>query len=96
MLTRPLFGEPRIAKSFSEGEAIVLYQGEALEFLRGLPCGLVSLVVTSPPYNLGKAYERRRTLEIYLQEQANVIQEFVRLPRKDGSTCWKRGIGEQE
>lgn len=64
MLTRPLFAEPRIAKSFSEGEAIVLHQGDSLEFLKVLPSGFVSLIVTSPPYNLGKAYERKRALDL--------------------------------
>lgn len=95
MLTRPLFGEPKIAKSFSEGEAIVVHEGDTLEFLRGLPSSFVSLIVTSPPYNLGKAYERKRALEIYLEDQAHVIQELVRILRDDGSTRCKRGLGEQ-
>jgi len=91
MLTRPLFGEPRIAKSFSQDEAIVLHEGDTLEFLIGLPSSFASLIVTSPPYNLGKAYEHKRALDIYLQEQAKVIQELVRLLRDDGSICWEVG-----
>jgi DNA modification methylase len=72
-------------------KAIVLHEGEALEFLRELPSSFVSLVVTSPPYNLGKAYERKRALEIYLKDQAHIIQELVRLLRDDGSICWEVG-----
>lgn len=91
VLTRSLFDEPKIAGSFDPQEAIVLHHGDALQFLKGLPAGLVSLVVTSPPYNLGKAYERKRALEIYLQEQAEVITELVRVLADDGSICWEVG-----
>jgi adenine-specific DNA-methyltransferase len=91
MLTRPLFDEPKISDSFDPQESIVLHCGDALAFLRGLPSDLVSLIVTSPPYNLGKAYERKRALEIYLQEQAAVIAELVRVLARDGSICWEVG-----
>lgn len=87
MLTRSLFGEPIIGHLFSPEETIVLHKGEALDFLRGLPSGFVSLVVTSPPYNLGKEYERKRALDIYLQEQTETIEELVRLLADNGSIC---------
>lgn len=64
---RTLFGEPRISESFSPRETIVLHCGDAFEFLKALPSNFVSLVVISPPYNLGKEYERKKALEIYLQ-----------------------------
>jgi adenine-specific DNA-methyltransferase len=48
-------------------------------------------VVTSPPYNLGKAYERRRPLDAYLAEQEAVIAECVRIAARDGSVCWQVG-----
>jgi len=91
MVTRPLFGEPKIARSFHSKESIVLNQGDALDFLKGLPSKRISLVVTSPPYNLGKAYERKRALEIYLEEQTRVIEELIRTLRDDGSICWEVG-----
>ena len=48
-------------------------------------------MVTSPPYNLGKVYERKRALEVYLKEQERVIEELVRLLANDGSVCWEVG-----
>lgn len=90
-MTKTLFGEPRIAESFSTNETIVLHCGDALEFLKSLPSGFASLVVTSPPYNLGKEYERKKVLEIYLQEQEHVIDELIRVTREDGSICWEVG-----
>jgi hypothetical protein len=36
--------------------------GDCLELLRSLPDGCADLVVSSPPYNLGKEYEAKRAL----------------------------------
>ncbi len=60
-------------------------------FLARLPTGGVKLVVTSPPYNIGKSYERRASLESYLDEQAKVIAECARLLHPRGSLCWQVG-----
>lgn len=62
-----------------------------LVFLAGIPDGHFRLVVTSPPYNLGKAYERRTSLERYLHGQAAVIAECVRVLAPGGSIVWQVG-----
>lgn len=90
-MTRSLFGEAQIADRFSSGQEIVLHHGDALEFLKTLPDDFVSLIVTSPPYNLGKEYEQKRALQVYLHEQSVVIEELIRVLRGDGSICWEVG-----
>lgn len=70
---------------------IVLYQGEALDFLSTLPNESVKLVVTSPPYNIGKEYETRVAIEHYLATQERTIRELYRVLRSDGSICWQVG-----
>lgn len=62
-----------------------------LAFMRPLPDASVQLIVTSPPYNIGKAYERRSSLERYLADQTQVIAECVRLLADGGSICWQVG-----
>lgn len=62
-----------------------------LTFMRSLPDGLFRLVVTSPPYNIGKSYESRSSIEQYLALQEEVISECVRLLADDGSLCWQVG-----
>ena len=62
-----------------------------LLFMRPLPADSMKLIVTSPPYNMGKKYERRSKLEVYIQEQACVIAECVRLLHPEGSICWQVG-----
>jgi adenine-specific DNA-methyltransferase len=62
-----------------------------LEFMRDLRSESMKLIVTSPPYNIGKAYEKRKTIESYLAFQAQVISESVRLLHPQGSLCWQVG-----
>lgn len=62
-----------------------------LAFMRPLPEESMKLIVTSPPYNIGKAYESRSPLDVYIQGQAQVISECVRLLSPNGSLCWQVG-----
>ena len=62
-----------------------------LEFMRPLPDNSIKLIVTSPPYNIGKSYERRSPLDEYIHQQAQVISECVRLLHPQGSICWQVG-----
>lgn len=62
-----------------------------LEFMRPLPSESMKLVVTSPPYNIGKAYEEKSPLGDYIREQAKTIAECIRLLHPEGSLCWQVG-----
>lgn len=62
-----------------------------LSYMRDLPSESMHLIATSPPYNIGKSYEKRNGLEKYLSSQAQVISECVRLLHPKGSICWQVG-----
>lgn len=49
---------------------VILACQDNLAFMRSLPDESIKLIVTSPPYNIGKSYERRSSLDQYVQEQA--------------------------
>lgn len=70
---------------------LVLYLGDCLELLSNIPDNFVKLVVTSPPYNLGKTYETRLDMDDYVTPQKEVITECVRILDDDGSICWQVG-----
>jgi adenine-specific DNA-methyltransferase len=80
-----------IADAFSSSERIVVFPGDCMELLRTIPDDSLQLVVTSPPYNIGKEYERRLRLDTYLEQQACVIRECVRSLSPRGSICWQIG-----
>lgn len=65
--------------------------GDCLPWLRTLPGESVDLVVSSPPYNIGKDYESRRALQVYLDEQREVLEECARVLKPTGSIFWQVG-----
>ena len=62
-----------------------------MDLLRRLPAASVDLVVSSPPYNLGKEYEKKHALQEYLDGQATVLAECARVLRPSGSIFWQVG-----
>lgn len=70
---------------------VVLHTGDSFAFLRTLPDKLVKLIITSPPYNVGKEYETKTSIERYLDTQKKIIEELVRVLSDDGSICWQVG-----
>jgi adenine-specific DNA-methyltransferase len=62
-----------------------------LDYMRSLEDGSMQLIVTSPPYNIGKEYEKRSEQEDYVKSQAATIAEAVRLLKPGGSICWQVG-----
>jgi adenine-specific DNA-methyltransferase len=70
---------------------LILHQGEVERFLPQLPDESVHLIITSPPYNLGKAYETRQAIEDYLEQQQVILQSLYRVLSPTGSLCWQVG-----
>jgi DNA modification methylase len=75
-----------------------IIQGDALSILRKFEANKFDLIITSPPYNLGKEYERKKSLKMYLKTQETVIKELFRVLKNSGSICWQVGnfIKERE
>ena len=74
----------------TKADAVMACQ-DNMDFMAGLPDESMKLVATSPPYNLGKLYEKRTRLESYVRGQERVIAECVRLLSPSGSLCWQTG-----
>jgi len=81
----------KITSAFNKSSDLILFKGDVRDLLLEIPDEFVSLVVTSPPYNIGKPYEKKVDLDIYLSEQEQIIKECVRVLKKDGSICWQVG-----
>ena len=79
----------KLALVVQEDYAIVCEDN--LSFMGRFPDACFKLMVTSPPYNLGKEYESRIGLKEYLEVQTKVIRECVRLLKPNGSICWQVG-----
>jgi adenine-specific DNA-methyltransferase len=80
-----------ISEEFSLAGRIVVYNGTCMDVLKAIPDASMQLVVTSPPYNLGKEYESRTGLQKYVEDQSKVIRECFRVLKDKGSICWQIG-----
>lgn len=87
----PLVEPLPIAPVWNDTASVVAHEGDALAFIRTLPTEAMRLIITSPPYNIGKAYEEPKVLEVYLAEQESAIAEMIRVLANDGSLCWEVG-----
>jgi adenine-specific DNA-methyltransferase len=76
---------------FLRGGNAIMQCADNLAFMRPLADESMQLIVTSPPYNIGKSYESRSPLDAYVKAQAQVISECVRLLHPRGSLCWQIG-----
>lgn len=84
-------GELRITSNFDSSADLILYEGNCIDLLDQIPDNFVKLVVTSPPYNLGKPYEKKLNMDEYLDQQQRIIKECVRVLDPRGSICWQVG-----
>jgi len=68
-----------------------LISGDALENLKKFEKDKFDLIISSPPYNVGKEYEVKNSIEKYLENQEKVIGELIRVTSPKGSICWQIG-----
>lgn len=81
----------KISSHFDENADFILYKGDCLDFIPKLPDSFIKLIVTSPPYNLGKEYEKKLSIQNYLDQQRRVIEGCYRVLHPQGSICWQVG-----
>jgi adenine-specific DNA-methyltransferase len=80
-----------IHQDFQIDERIIICQDDSLKRLKKLPDNIFKLVVSSPPYNLGKVYEKKISLKDYIEWQKEIIKEIHRVTAQDGSVVWQVG-----
>lgn len=66
-------------------------KGDCLTVLKKIEDGKFDLILTSPPYNVGKSYETKTSIEKYLETQEEIIDELVRTLSDKGNLCWQVG-----
>ena len=81
----------KITTRYKSDADVVLFRGDRLNLLKSLPKKSIKLVITSPPYNLGKEYEEKTDMNTYLGEQEKTIKQAIRVLADDGSICWQVG-----
>ena len=70
-----------------------LIRGDSLQVLDSIGDGSCRLVISSPPYNIGKEYERshRRSLDEYIAWLKPIVAKAAAKVSEDGHLCWQVG-----
>jgi len=76
---------------FKRGSDFDVLCNDTIEELSTLPANKFRLIVSSPPYNIGKVYEEQTGLDQYLKWQTDVAEEMVRVLADNGSLVWQVG-----
>ena len=82
-----------ISPTYHKTADVTLYEGDRLHFLQQIEESgdRARLVITSPPYNIGKEYETQMPLAEYVESQRQTIEACVRILSESGSICWQVG-----
>jgi adenine-specific DNA-methyltransferase len=82
----------RGGSTFNTQDDYVLFHSDVDRFLDGLPKKpIFDLVVTSPPYNIGKTYETKSELSAYEVAQSRIVRKIIERLKPTGSICWQVG-----
>lgn len=68
-----------------------LHHDDCLKVLKKLKDNSIDLILTSPPYQVGKEYEKDISIDEYIKWQDNIIKESIRITKDTGSICWQVG-----
>src|SRR3990172_4166689 len=85
--------ELRISNVFNSKATVTLFHGDRLELINQIAekRAMAELIITSPPYNVGKEYEKAIPLPDYIEHQRQTIEACVKILSPTGSICWQLG-----
>lgn len=68
-----------------------IIQDDCHKVMAQLPDQFVQVIVTSCPYNIGKSYEKKASLDDYIESYDDKITQFHRILKDSGSIFWQTG-----
>lgn len=69
----------------------MLFQKDAFSFLASLPDQSVDLIVSSPPYFMGKEYDTSCDVHDFISSHQKICEQLERVVKVGGNICWQVG-----
>ena len=80
-----------VVQAFLGGARASLFTGNCEELLARIPDESVDLTITSPPYCIGKEYDRSKSVQDFIADHERILPEIARITKVGGSICWQVG-----
>lgn len=80
-----------VSASVNAEATATIFRGNCSSLLEKLPDSSVDLIVSSPPYCMGKEYESNQDIGAFETSHASVMPELVRVLKPGASLCWQVG-----
>ena len=82
----------KLSSKFDQSNDVTLYLGDCFDLIKTIPDNSVKLIVTSPPYAMGKDYERPKdNIATFISQHIRLLPELIRVLQPGGSLCWQVG-----
>lgn len=82
----------KIYRNFKLSNTVTVYNGDCIKLLKRLPDKSIDLIVTSPPYCIGKAYEDPNDdIETFKKQHSAIFEDIYRVLKPGASVCWQVG-----
>lgn len=88
MITRTI---AQTLAALESGHPYIIFNGDCRLLMEALQDDTVDLIVTSPPYFMGKKYDRSYELADFYSDHKTLIPHAVRTLKKGGNICWQVG-----
>ena len=84
--------EFKIKKTYNKDNDVTLFKGDCLQLLKKINSESVDIIITSPPYCIGKAYENPKDdIETFIDQHKIIFTDVYRVLKQGGSICWQIG-----
>lgn len=80
-----------VSPSYSDQAKCVLIKDDCNNVLKELPDESIDLTITSPPYFMGKEYDKSKKIEDFIEDHRLILPELLRVTKQGGSICWQVG-----
>jgi adenine-specific DNA-methyltransferase len=81
---------PEIDLQYRRARARV-WQADAMQVLGTLKPGSISLIISSPPYFMGKEYDKSLSPDDFIAQHKEIFPIIANLLKPGGSICWQTG-----
>jgi adenine-specific DNA-methyltransferase len=78
-------------RATEDGEQFVIFNGDCRDLLEAMPRKKVNLLVTSPPYFVGKSYDTSTNVDDFKSIHKTLASMLPSIVTDGGNVCWQVG-----